>query len=114
MNGLAEEDQPEHPEDYIETDRGWVRSDLVSVEKCSGIRATYVPEHFVSAIVNNDRSGLSEEDIAELDEFCKDLADNGIPASGLSPVYGPDGEFWDVDDDPYSGKAVLCSVFVGK
>lgn len=114
MSGLAEEERPEFPEDYIETDHGWVRSDLVNVSKCSGIRATYVPEHFLSAIVNNDRSGLSEDDIAELDEFCKDLADDGIPESGLSPVCGPDGEFWDVDDDPYSGKAVLCSVFVGK
>lgn len=114
MNGLAEEDQPEHPEDYIETDRGWVRSDLVNVSKCSGIRATYVPEHFLPALVNGDRSGMSSEDEAEFETFCQDLADSGIPGSGLHPVCGPDGEFWDVDDDPYSGRSVLCSVFVGK
>lgn len=114
ITGLAEEDQPEHPEDYVETDRGWVRSDLVSVSKCSGIRTAYVPEQFLSAIVNNDRSGMYDEDIAELEEFCKDEESFGIPATGLSPVCGPDGEFWDVDDDPYLGKSVLCSVYVGK
>lgn len=114
MPGYITTDEPEHPEDYIEVTGGWVPSHLVNVHKCSGIRATYVPEHFLPALVNSDRTGLSDEDEAELEKFCKDLADSGIPESGLNPVCGPDGEFWDVDDDPATGKAVLCSVYVGK
>ena len=113
LNGFVEEDQPEHPEDYIEVTSGWIPSELVRIEKCDGIRATYVPEHFLPALVNSDRTGMSEEDIGELDEFCKDLAEEGIPESGLSPVCGPDGEYWDVDEDPRTGKAVFCSVFAG-
>lgn len=114
MPGYITTDEPEHPEDYIEVTGGWVPSHLVNVHKCSGIRATYVPEHFLPALVNSDRTGLSDEDEAELEDFCKDLADSGIPENGLNPVCGPDGEFWDVDDDPATGKAVLCSVFDGK
>jgi len=116
MSGYIEEDEPEHPEDYIEVSKGWIPSHLIQVNPLTGsdIRTAYVPEQFLSAIVNADRSGLSSEDEADLEEYCKDLADSGIPESGLSPVCGPDGEFWDVDDDPYSGKSVLCSVFVGR
>lgn len=114
MPGYMTTEQPESPEDFIEVSGGWVPAHLVHVNKCSGIRATYVPEHFLPALVNADRTGLSPEDEAELDEFCKDLAESGIPGSGLNPVCGPDGEFWDVDDDPATGKAVLCSEFVGK
>lgn len=112
--GYAEEQQPEFPDDYIEVTDGWVPVENARIEKCTGIRATHVPEHFLPALVNADLTGLSQEDEAELDEFCKDLAESGIPASGLNPVCGPDGEFWDVDDDPATGKAVLCSAFVGK
>lgn len=114
IEGYAQSEQPEYPDDYIEVANGWVPSQLVNVEKCSGIRAAHVPEQFLSALVNSDRSGMSSDDEAEFEAFCQDLADSGIPASGLSPVYGPDGEFWDVDDDPYTGKSVLCSVFVGR
>ncbi len=114
IEGYAQSEQPEYPDDYIEVTNGWVPVQLVKVEKCNGIRATHVPEQFLSALVNADRSGMSSEDEAEFEAFCKDLADSGIPESGLSPVCGPDGEFWDVDDDPYSGRSVLCSVFVGR
>lgn len=114
IEGYAQSEQPEYPDDYIEVTNGWVPSQLVKVEKCSGIRATHVPEQFLSALVNADRSGLSSEDEAEFETFCQDLADSGIPGSGLNPVCGPDGEFWDVDDDPYTGRSVLCSVFVGR
>lgn len=114
IEGYAQSEQPEYPDDYIEVTNGWVPSQLVKVEKCSGIRATHVPEQFLSALVNADRSGMSSEDEAEFETFCQDLADSGIPGSGLNPVCGPDGEFWDVDDDPYSGRSVLCSVFVGR
>lgn len=114
IEGYAQSEQPEYPDDYIEVANGWVPSQLVKVEKCSGIRATHVPEQFLSALVNADRSGMSSEDEAEFDAFCQDLAESGIPGSGLNPVCGPDGEFWDVDDDPYSGRSVLCSVFVGR
>ena len=114
IEGYAQSEQPEYPDDYIEVTNGWVPSQLVKVEKCSGIRATHVPEQFLAALVNADRSGMSSEDEAEFDAFCQDLADSGIPGSGLNPVCGPDGEFWDVDDDPYSGRSVLCSVFVGR
>ena len=114
IEGYAQSEQPEYPDDYIEVANGWVPSQLVKVEKCSGIRATHVPEQFLSALVNADRSGMSSDDEAEFETFCQDLVDSGIPASGLSPVCGPDGEFWDVDDDPYTGKSVLCSVFVGR
>ena len=114
IEGYAQSEQPEYPDDYIEVANGWVPSQLVKVEKCSGIRATHVPEQFLAALVNADRSGMSSEDEAEFDAFCQDLADSGIPESGLNPVCGPDGEFWDVDDDPATGKAVLCSVFVGR
>ena len=114
IEGYAQSEQPEYPDDYIEVANGWVPSQLVKVEKCSGIRATHVPEQFLSALVNADRSGMSSEDEAEFDTFCQDLADSGIPGSGLNPVCGPDGEFWDVDDDPYTGRSVLCSVFVGR
>ena len=114
IEGYAQSEQPEYPDDYIEVTNGWVPSQLVKVEKCSGIRATHVPENFLSALVNADRSGMSSEDEAEFETFCQDLADSGIPESGLNPVCGPDGEFWDVDDDPYTGRSVLCSVFVGR
>lgn len=114
IEGYAQSEQPEFPDDYIEVSNGWVPSQLVKVEKCNGIRATHVPEQFLSALVNADRSGMSSEDEAEFETFCQDLADSGIPGSGLNPVCGPDGEFWDVDDDPYSGRSVLCSVFVGR
>lgn len=114
IEGYAQSEQPEYPDDYIEVANGWVPSQLVKVEKCSGIRATHVPEQFLSALVNADRSGMSSEDEAEFDAFCQDLTESGIPGSGLNPVCGPDGEFWDVDDDPYSGRSVLCSVFVGR
>ncbi len=119
MTGYIEEDEPEHPDDYIEVSKGWVPSHLIHVSPLSGsdIRAVHVPEQFLAAIVNSDHSGLSPEDEAGLEEYCKDLAEEGIPESGLSPVCGPDGEFWDVDDDdddPFAGKSVLCSVFVGR
>lgn len=116
MSGYIEDDEPEHPEDYIEVSKGWIPSHLIQVNRLNGadIRATHVPEHLLPAIVNDDRTGLSSEDEADLEAFCQDLADSGIPESGLSPVCGPDGEFWDVDDDPYAGKSVLCSVFVGR
>jgi len=114
IEGYCVEEQPEFPGDYIEVSCGWIPSENVHVEKCSGIRTAYVPEHFLPALVNADRTGLSPEDEAELDEFCKDLAESGIPESGLNPVCGPDGEYWSVDDDPATGKSVLCSVFVGK
>ena len=114
IEGYAQSEQPEYPDDYIEVTNGWVPSQLVKVEKCSGIRATHVPEQFLSALVNADRSGMSSEDEAEFDTFCQDLANSGIPGSGLNPVCGPDGEFWDVDDDPYTGRSVLCSVFAGR
>ena len=114
IEGYAQSEQPEYPDDYIEVANGWVPSQLVKVEKCNGIRATHVPEQFLSALVNADRSGMSSEDEAEFETFCQDLADSGIPGSGLNPVCGPNGEFWDVDDDPYSGRSVLCSVFVGR
>ena len=114
IEGYAQSDQPEYPDDYIEVANGWVPSHLVKVEKCNGIRATHVPEQFLAALVNADRSGMSSEDEDEFDTFCQDLADFGIPETGLSPVCGPDGEFWDVDDDPRAGKSVLCSVFVGR
>jgi hypothetical protein len=114
IEGYAQSEQPEYPDDYIEVTNGWVPSQLVKVEKCSGIRATHVPENFLSALVNADRSGMSSEDEAEFETFCQDLADSGIPESGLNPVCGPDGEFWDVDDDPYTGRSVLCSVFAGR
>lgn len=114
IEGYAQSEQPEYSDDYIEVANGWVPSQLVKVEKCSGIRATHVPEQFLAALVNADRSGMSSEDEAEFDAFCQDLADSGIPGSGLNPVCGPDGEFWDVDDDPYTGRSVLCSVFVGR
>lgn len=114
IEGYAQSEQPEYPDDYIEVTNGWVPSHLVKVEKCNGIRATHVPEQFLAALVNADRSGMSSEDEAEFDTFCQDLADSGIPETGLCPVCGPDGEFWDVDDDPRTGKSVLCSVFVGR
>lgn len=116
MSGYIEEDEPEHPEDYIEVSKGWIPSHLIQVNPLTGsdIRTAYVPEQFLAAIVNADRSGLSPEDEADLEEYCKDLAEEGIPESGLYPVCGPDGEFWDVDDDPRAGKSVLCSVFVGR
>ena len=114
IEGYAVTEEPEYPDDYIEVSGGWVPVENVHVAKCSGIRATYVPEHFLPALVNSDRTGLSEEDEAELEDFCKDLADSGIPENGLNPVCGPDGEFWDVDDDPATGKAVFCSIFTGK
>ena len=114
IEGYAQSEQPEYPDDYIEVANGWVPSQLVKVEKCSGIRATHVPEQFLAALVNADRSGMSSEDEAEFDAFCQDLSESGIPGSGLNPVCGPDGEFWDIDDDPYTGKSVLCSVFVGR
>ena len=114
IEGYAQSEQPEYPDDYLEVTNGWVPLHLVEVKKCSGIRATHVPEQFLSALVNADRSGMSSEDEAEFEAFCQDLADSGIPESGLSPVCGPDGEFWDVDDDPSSGRSVLCSVFVGR
>lgn len=114
FTGYVETEQPEHPEDYIEVTGGWILSTLVHINKTSGIRATHVPEHLLHAIVNGDRSGLSPEDENELDGYLQDLADSGIPEAGLGPVCGPDGEFWDVDDDPRTGRAVLCSVFVGK
>ena len=114
IEGYAQTEQPEYPGDYIEVANGWVPSQLVNVEKCSGIRAAHVPEQFLSAIVNADRSGMSSDDEAEFEAFCQELADSGIPGSGLTPVCGPDGEFWDVDDDPFLGRSVLCSVFVGR
>lgn len=114
IEGYVQSEQPEYPDDYIEVTHGWVPSQLVKVEKCNGIRATHVPEQFLCALVNNDRSGMSSEDEEEFESFRQDLADSGIPESGLNPVCGPDGEFWDVDDDPYTGKSVLCSVFAGR
>jgi hypothetical protein len=116
IEGYAQPEHPEYPDDYIEVANGWVPSHLVKVEKCNGIRATHVPEQFLAALVNADHSGMSSEDEAEFDTFCQDLADSGIPETGLCPVCGPDGEFWDVDDDddPRTGKSVLCSVFVGR
>jgi len=114
IEGYAQPEHPEYPDDYIEVANGWVPSHLVKVEKCNGIRATHVPDQFLAALVNADHSGMSSEDEAEFDTFCQDLADSGIPETGLCPVCGPDGEFWDVDDDPRTGKSVLCSVFVGR
>lgn len=114
IEGYAQSEQPEYPDDYIEVANGWVPSQLVKVEKCNGIRATHVPEIFLSPIVNGDVTGLSDEERAELDEYCADLERSGIPTGGLNPVCGPDGEFWDVDEDFRAGNSVLCSVFAGR
>lgn len=113
LTGYVEEDTPEHPEDYIEVSKGYVPSTLVTVQPCKNIRGTFVPEMFLSAFVNNDETGLSEQDIADLRDFEQDLEKDGIPSGSLSPVNGPDGEFWLVDDDPYTGKSVFCTAYVG-
>lgn len=118
MTGYVEEETPEFPQDYIEVTKGYVYSPLVKVSKCDTsrgvIRGAYVPEIFLSALVNGDESGLEEQDIQDLREFEEDCARDGINASSLSPVCGPDGEFWDVDEDFRTGNSVFCTEFVSK
>jgi len=66
----------------------------------------------LSALVNGDTSGLEESDLKELKDFEEEMAADGIDAHGLNPEYGPDGEFWDVDEDFRTGNSVWCSEFV--
>lgn len=116
IGGYAEQDTPEHPEDYIEVSKGYVPVQNIAikpVDTSNGeIRCAYVPEQLLSALVNGDTSGLDERDLQELKDFEEEMAADGINAHGLHPEYGPDGEFWDVDEDFRNGNSVWCSEFV--
>jgi hypothetical protein len=116
IEGYAETDTPEHPEDYIEVSKGYVPVQNVAIKKTDTsrgeIRCAYVPEHLLSALVNADTSGLDERGLQELKDFEEKMAADGINAHGLNPEYGPDGEFWDVDEDFRNGNSVWCSEFV--
>ena len=118
LTGYVQTETPEFPDDYIEVTKGYVYSPLVKVTKCDTsrgvIRGTYVPEMFVSVLANGDESGLEERDLQDLREFEEDCARDGINASSLLPVCGPDGEFWDVDEDFRTGNSVFCTEFVSK
>lgn len=73
-----------------------------------GVRVLYIPEYYLSYIVNNDPSGMEEEDIAECDKFVDRYVKKGYDMASVFPVCGPQGEWWDqnVQGD------VLCSTTV--
>lgn len=110
MDGYFESEEPEFPEDYIETPCGWIRSDHVTVAKYDGknVWAGMVPEYMLSYLVYGDSSGMSDEELAETRKFEEELAIDGI--HDISPECGPDGEFWKTDNDNYrTPDCVLCS-----
>lgn len=73
-----------------------------------GVRVLYIPEYYLSYIVNDDPSGMEEEDIAECDKFVDRYVKKGYDMASVFPVCGPQGEWWDqnVQGD------VLCSTTV--
>lgn len=66
----------------------------------------YIPKQFVSALINDDRSGLTEEEDTALDNFIQ------WGLSGYSRFYAvcPDSEHWDVHFSGYNDvlEGVAC------
>ena len=73
-----------------------------------GVRVLYIPEIYLSKIVNGDSSGMEDEDIAECDKFVDRYVKKGYDMVSVFPVCGPQGEWWDQN---YQGD-VLCSTTV--
>ena len=64
-----------------------------------------VPEHWLSALVNGDESGLDDEDCKQLQAFCKHELSVGWNVTG----YGEEGEF-SSDHDAIGYGVLACHV----
>ena len=109
---IFEEDIPEDKRsEYTVVNTNYAPKVNVAIDPYNGegIRVVRVPEWFLPALVNADTSGMSEEDEKELDAFEQDLINRGFDATGVTPVCGPDGEYWDENLGD-----VLCSTTVVK
>ena len=59
---------------------------MIDLEKFADYDIVAVPDYALPYLVNSDPSGLSEDDIRNIDEFADDMAAKGFDASAFTFV----------------------------